>query len=174
MLFYHFERFVAEYESRFEREHGFFRPIVKEVVERRCSLCPWTRPSRISPGPRASERPTGPQRPPDGPGRPKNARRGTNSPSPVSQAGVGSVKIELIRHSPHINGPLRSPTIDKLKRALASRAASDKSAGSGPGRLACIQAALTSIAGNLFSLLFDCIIRTPTPFYGVGKFPAQA
>jgi hypothetical protein len=34
VLFHHFERFVAEYESRFEREYGFFRPIVKEVVER--------------------------------------------------------------------------------------------------------------------------------------------
>jgi len=34
VLFYHFERFVTKDESRFEREHGFFRPIVKEVVER--------------------------------------------------------------------------------------------------------------------------------------------
>jgi len=34
VLFHHFERFVAEYESRFEREYGFFRPIVKEVVEK--------------------------------------------------------------------------------------------------------------------------------------------
>ena len=128
--------------------------------------------------PRTSECPTGPQRPRDGPRDSKhtckNARRGTNSPSPVSQAGVESVKIELIRRSSHINGPLRSPTIEKLKRALANRAASDKSAGSGPGRLACIQAALTSIAGNPLSLLFDCIIRTATPFYGVGKFLAQA
>jgi hypothetical protein len=29
VLFHHFERFVAEYESRFEREYGYFRPIVK-------------------------------------------------------------------------------------------------------------------------------------------------
>ncbi len=34
VLFYHFERLLAEYEDRFEREYGYFRPIVKEVVER--------------------------------------------------------------------------------------------------------------------------------------------
>jgi len=34
VLFHHFERFVAEYEGRFEREYGYFRPIVKEVVEK--------------------------------------------------------------------------------------------------------------------------------------------
>ena len=34
MLFHHFDRSLTEYESRFEREGGFFRPIVKEVVER--------------------------------------------------------------------------------------------------------------------------------------------
>jgi ribosomal protein S27E len=34
VLFYHFERFLAEYESRFEKEYGFLRPIVKEVVEK--------------------------------------------------------------------------------------------------------------------------------------------
>jgi len=28
------DRFLAEYESRFEREDGYFRPIVKEVAER--------------------------------------------------------------------------------------------------------------------------------------------
>jgi ribosomal protein S27E len=32
-LFHHFERFLAEYETRFEREYGYFRPIVREVVE---------------------------------------------------------------------------------------------------------------------------------------------
>jgi hypothetical protein len=32
VLFHHFERFVAEYEGRFEKEHGYFRPIIKEVV----------------------------------------------------------------------------------------------------------------------------------------------
>ncbi|TRZ84313.1 IS91 family transposase, partial [bacterium] len=34
VLSHHFERFLAEYEDRFEREYGFFRPIVKEVVEK--------------------------------------------------------------------------------------------------------------------------------------------
>ena len=34
VLFYHFGRFLTEYESRFEREYGFFRQIVKEVVKR--------------------------------------------------------------------------------------------------------------------------------------------
>jgi len=34
VLFHYFHRFLAEYESRFEKEYGFFRPIVKEVVER--------------------------------------------------------------------------------------------------------------------------------------------
>jgi hypothetical protein len=34
VLFHHFDRFLTEYESRFEREYGFFRPIIKDVVER--------------------------------------------------------------------------------------------------------------------------------------------
>ncbi len=34
VLFYYFARFLTEYESRFEKEYGFFRPIIKEVVER--------------------------------------------------------------------------------------------------------------------------------------------
>jgi len=34
VMFHHFERFVAEYEARFERAYGFFRPIVHEVVEK--------------------------------------------------------------------------------------------------------------------------------------------
>ncbi|MGA2587528.1 MAG: transposase [Candidatus Aminicenantales bacterium] len=34
VLFPHFEKFVAEYEERFERTSGYFRPIVKDVVER--------------------------------------------------------------------------------------------------------------------------------------------
>ncbi len=34
VLFHHFERFLADYERRFEKEYGYFRPIVKEVVER--------------------------------------------------------------------------------------------------------------------------------------------
>jgi ribosomal protein S27E len=34
VLFRHFDRFLAEYEGRFEGDYGHFRPIVKEVVER--------------------------------------------------------------------------------------------------------------------------------------------
>jgi hypothetical protein len=34
VLFHHFDRFLAEYEGCLEKEYGFFRPIVKEVVER--------------------------------------------------------------------------------------------------------------------------------------------
>ena len=34
MLFHYFDRFLAEYESRFEKEYGFLRPVIKEVVER--------------------------------------------------------------------------------------------------------------------------------------------
>ena len=33
-LFHNFDRFLAEYERRFEKEYGYFRPIVQEVVER--------------------------------------------------------------------------------------------------------------------------------------------
>jgi ribosomal protein S27E len=33
-LFHYFDKFLAEYESRFEKPDGFLRPIVKEVVER--------------------------------------------------------------------------------------------------------------------------------------------
>lgn len=31
---HHFEHFLSEYESRFEREYGYFRPVAKDVVER--------------------------------------------------------------------------------------------------------------------------------------------
>jgi len=34
VLFHYFDRFLAEYESRFEKDYGFFRPIIKDVVER--------------------------------------------------------------------------------------------------------------------------------------------
>ena len=34
VLFHYFDRFLAEYESRFEKKYGFLRPIIKEVVER--------------------------------------------------------------------------------------------------------------------------------------------
>jgi hypothetical protein len=52
VLFHYFENFLAEYESRFEREYGFFRPVVKDVVEKyldrgnpRCGFA-LTRPPR--------------------------------------------------------------------------------------------------------------------------------
>jgi len=34
VLFHYFEEFVSEYENRFEREYGYFRPVIKEVVEK--------------------------------------------------------------------------------------------------------------------------------------------
>jgi len=34
VLFHYFDRFISEYESRFQRDYGFLRPIIKEVVER--------------------------------------------------------------------------------------------------------------------------------------------
>ena len=34
LLFHYFERFLSGYESRFEQEYGYFRAVIKEVVER--------------------------------------------------------------------------------------------------------------------------------------------
>jgi hypothetical protein len=34
ILFHYFEKFLLEYESRFEREYGFLRPVIKDVVEK--------------------------------------------------------------------------------------------------------------------------------------------
>jgi hypothetical protein len=34
VLFHSFDRVQAEYESHFERKHNYFRPIIKEAVER--------------------------------------------------------------------------------------------------------------------------------------------
>jgi hypothetical protein len=34
VLFHYFDRFLTEYESRFEKQYGFLRPIIKDVVER--------------------------------------------------------------------------------------------------------------------------------------------
>jgi hypothetical protein len=34
VLFHYLDSFLSEYEGRFEKEYGFFRPIIKEVVER--------------------------------------------------------------------------------------------------------------------------------------------
>ena len=33
VLIHYFERFLTEYEGRFEKEYGYFRPVIKEVVE---------------------------------------------------------------------------------------------------------------------------------------------
>ena len=34
VLFHHFEQFLQEYESRFERGYGYFRPVIQEVVDK--------------------------------------------------------------------------------------------------------------------------------------------
>jgi ribosomal protein S27E len=34
VLFHHFDLFLTAYERRFEKEYGYFRPIIHEVVER--------------------------------------------------------------------------------------------------------------------------------------------
>jgi hypothetical protein len=34
VLFHDFYKFLAEYESRFEKEYGYLRPIIRGVVER--------------------------------------------------------------------------------------------------------------------------------------------
>ena len=34
VLFHYFDEFVAEYEDRFEKEYGYFRPVIQDVVER--------------------------------------------------------------------------------------------------------------------------------------------
>ena len=34
VLFHYFDRFLTDYEERFEKEYGFLRPVIKEVVER--------------------------------------------------------------------------------------------------------------------------------------------
>jgi len=34
VFFYYFERFLREYEDRFEKEYGYFRPVIQDVVEK--------------------------------------------------------------------------------------------------------------------------------------------
>jgi hypothetical protein len=34
VFFYHFERFLLEYEDRFEKKYGYFRPVIQDVVEK--------------------------------------------------------------------------------------------------------------------------------------------
>jgi len=39
VLFHYFDEFVAEYENRFEREYGYFRPIIQEVTAGHHEAC---------------------------------------------------------------------------------------------------------------------------------------
>jgi len=39
MLFHYFDQFLQEYESRLEKEYGFIRSIIKEVVAGRHEAC---------------------------------------------------------------------------------------------------------------------------------------
>jgi len=32
VLFHYFDRFLTEYESRFEKDYGYLRPIIREVT----------------------------------------------------------------------------------------------------------------------------------------------
>lgn len=34
VMFHYFDEFVSEYENRFEREYGYFRPVIQEVVDK--------------------------------------------------------------------------------------------------------------------------------------------
>jgi len=34
VLFHYFERFLQEYEDRFEKDYGYFRPVIQDVVEK--------------------------------------------------------------------------------------------------------------------------------------------
>jgi len=34
VFFYYFERFLSEYEDRFDKEYGYFRLVIKDVVEK--------------------------------------------------------------------------------------------------------------------------------------------
>jgi hypothetical protein len=33
-VFYYFERLLLEYEDRFEKEYGYFRPVIQDVFEK--------------------------------------------------------------------------------------------------------------------------------------------
>jgi len=46
ILFHYFDKFLLEYENRFEKEYGYFWPVIKEVVEHyldcgnlKCGFC---------------------------------------------------------------------------------------------------------------------------------------
>ena len=34
VLFHFFDQFISEYEDRFEKEYGYFRPVIREVQEK--------------------------------------------------------------------------------------------------------------------------------------------
>ena len=34
VFIYYFERFLREYDNRFEKEYGYFRPVIQDVVEK--------------------------------------------------------------------------------------------------------------------------------------------
>jgi ribosomal protein S27E len=34
VFFYYFELFLREYENRFEKQYGYFRPVIQDVVEK--------------------------------------------------------------------------------------------------------------------------------------------
>jgi len=34
VFFHYFDRFLLEYENRFEREYGYLRPVIQEVVDK--------------------------------------------------------------------------------------------------------------------------------------------
>jgi carbamoylphosphate synthase large subunit len=34
VFFYYLERFLREYENRFEKEYGYFHPVIQDVVEK--------------------------------------------------------------------------------------------------------------------------------------------
>jgi hypothetical protein len=78
VLSHHFDRFLTEYESRFEKEYGFLRPIVKDVVERLPSPAPEApnAPTRARPPPRAWREPL--TWPTDKPNLPRPRAHGAN------------------------------------------------------------------------------------------------
>ena len=52
VFFHYFELFLREYEDRFEREYGYFRPVIEEVVEKYLDcgnpMCGFARIARVT------------------------------------------------------------------------------------------------------------------------------
>jgi hypothetical protein len=52
VFFYYFERFLREYEDRFEKEYGYFRPAIHNVVEKYLDcgnpICGFARIARVT------------------------------------------------------------------------------------------------------------------------------